>query len=105
MPESFNRIDDAEARRFVGRCLANVFNRPSAHELLNDPFLSVEEIEEFSPTNMSSNMAFSAGNSQEFPATFGVPAGKNTKMTITGTVNTEDDTIFLKVQISDIDGN
>ncbi|KAL0375435.1 UNVERIFIED_CONTAM: putative serine/threonine-protein kinase WNK5 [Sesamum radiatum] len=46
LPEAFYRIEDVEARRFVGRCLEKAANRPSARELLMDPFLSVEEVEE-----------------------------------------------------------
>ncbi|KAL8526494.1 hypothetical protein ACS0TY_015625 [Phlomoides rotata] len=100
LPESFHRINDAEAQRFVGRCLEKVLNRPSAHELLNDPFLSVEEIEEFPLTKIPSNKAFPTGNSPESPRSVRV----QTNMTIKGTLDTEDDTIFLKVQISDKDG-
>ncbi|KAK6118206.1 hypothetical protein DH2020_047992 [Rehmannia glutinosa] len=57
LPESFYRIDDAEARRFVGRCLEKAPNRPSARELLKDPFLSIEEVEELPAAKISSQKA------------------------------------------------
>ncbi|KAI3473101.1 hypothetical protein Pfo_030393 [Paulownia fortunei] len=103
LPESFYRIDDVEARRFVGRCLEKAPNRPSARELLMDPFLSIEEVEELPATKISSQKPAMSGESQELlpPSTV---AARSTDMTITGTMNPEDDTIFLKVQISDTDG-
>ncbi|PIN08201.1 Serine/threonine protein kinase [Handroanthus impetiginosus] len=88
LPEAFYRIDDAEARRFVGRCLEKAPNRPSACELLTDPYLSTED---------------KLAKSHEFSPRLDVPT-RSTDMTITGTMNPEDDAIFLRVQISDKDG-
>ncbi|KAL3826190.1 hypothetical protein ACJIZ3_022219 [Penstemon smallii] len=92
LPEAFFHIDDIEARRFVGRCLEKAPNRPSAHELLMDPFLSIEEVEEFPSTTIPHQI------SVQIPA-------KSTDMTITGTMNSEDDTIFLRVQLTNKDGH
>ncbi|KAK4478404.1 hypothetical protein RD792_013873 [Penstemon davidsonii] len=91
LPEAFFHIDDIEARRFVGRCLEKAPNRPSAHELLMDPFLSIEKVEEFPSTTIPHQI------SVQIPA-------KSTDMTITGAMNSEDDTIFLRVQLTDKDG-
>ncbi|KAL1545410.1 putative serine/threonine-protein kinase wnk5 [Salvia divinorum] len=82
LPKAFDMIEDDEARRFIGRCLQKAPNRPSATELLNDPFLC--SIEEEASTKIMSS--------------------PHNPMTITGTMNAEDDTIFLKVQISDKNG-
>ncbi|KAG8377116.1 hypothetical protein BUALT_Bualt09G0135000 [Buddleja alternifolia] len=103
LPEAFYRVEDVEARRFVGRCLEQAPNRPSAHELLMDPFLSVEKVEELPPTKISFPKSALSGGGHEFPPSLRVPE-RSTDMTITGTMDSEDDTIFLKVHISDKDG-
>ncbi|KAG6433705.1 hypothetical protein SASPL_105320 [Salvia splendens] len=90
LPKAFDMIQDEEAQRFIGRCLQKAPDRPSATELLNDPFLCSMEEE-------ASNKIMSPGS---LPSS---PVGP-TNMTITGTMNQEDDTIFLKVQISDKKG-
>jgi WNK lysine deficient protein kinase len=78
----------------VGRCLAHVSKRPSAKELLLDPFLGTEQLELSLPnTTLSKNKTlkhFSLGD----PAT-------STNMTITGSISEEDNTIFLKVRLCD----
>ncbi|CAA3033536.1 probable serine threonine- kinase WNK5 [Olea europaea subsp. europaea] len=81
LPAAFYRITDVEAQRFIGRCLQNATERPNAHDLLMDPFLARKEVEQLPIMTIPSDM------------------------TITGTINSEDDAIFLKVQISDKDGN
>lgn len=83
-------IQDEEARRFIRRCLQKAPDRPSATELLNDPFLCSTEEE-------ASNKIMSPGSLASSPV-------DPTNMTITGTMNQEDDTIFLKVKISDKKG-
>ncbi|KAK2361326.1 putative serine/threonine-protein kinase WNK5 [Trifolium repens] len=86
LPNAFFRIKDLEAQRFVGRCLAHVSKRPSAKELLLDPFLATEQLELSLPnTILSTNQT-------------------SRNMTITGSINEEDNTIFLKVRISDETG-
>ncbi|KAL3654777.1 putative serine/threonine-protein kinase wnk5 [Castilleja foliolosa] len=90
LPESFYRVDDIEARRFIGRCLEKAPNRPSARELLMDPFLSLDEVEILPAIKISSR----------------IKAGlKSTCMKITGNMNPDDNTIFLKVHIFDKNGS
>lgn len=110
LPESFHKIEDEEARSFIGRCLEKAPNRPSASQLLKDPFLSSEDedddVEQFGSTKIMPSSPQKAPRS--FPRSSSVlPAApaRSTDMTITGTMNQEDDTIFLKVQISDKNGS
>ncbi|CAL1356399.1 unnamed protein product [Linum trigynum] len=42
-PESLYKVKDPEVRQFVEKCLATVSLRLSARELLNDPFLQIDE--------------------------------------------------------------
>lgn len=110
LPDAFYRIQDLEAQRFVGKCLANVSKRLPAKELLLDPFLATVQLESLPPpclplpkihqTNKSSSNSVAA---KVHP--FMAEQIKNTNMTITGTMNEEDDTVFLKVQISDKNGH
>ncbi|KDO40445.1 hypothetical protein CISIN_1g004564mg [Citrus sinensis] len=44
-PDSLYRVKDPEVRRFVEKCLATVSLRLSARELLNDPFLQIDDCE------------------------------------------------------------
>ncbi|XP_057804729.1 probable serine/threonine-protein kinase WNK5 [Salvia miltiorrhiza] len=106
LPKSFDMIEDEEARRFIGRCLQKAPNRPSATELLKDPFLSIEEedAQGFASTKIMSSPH--KPNAPSLKPSSPSPAGPmpSTNMTITGTMKPEDDTIFLKVQISDKNG-
>ncbi|XP_031264579.1 probable serine/threonine-protein kinase WNK5 isoform X2 [Pistacia vera] len=103
LPEAFYRIEDAEARRFVGKCLENVSTRLPAKELLLDPFLASDEGEiPKVPCQKSTDGAVVVEPLSSFMAP---DSTKTTNMTITGTMNPEDDTIFLKVKISDKDGH
>ncbi|BBH02098.1 Protein kinase superfamily protein [Prunus dulcis] len=43
-PQSLNKVEDPEVKAFVEKCLAQPRARPSATELLNDPFF--DEVEE-----------------------------------------------------------
>ncbi|KAH9624527.1 hypothetical protein KSS87_022144 [Heliosperma pusillum] len=97
-PEAFYRIQDAEARQFVAKCLEDASTRPSARELLFDSFLALDDDPMLVPRTSHSKR----GN-MEMPSFFGSRI-KSTYMTITGTVNPEDNTLFLQVQISDKDG-
>ncbi|XVF37426.1 hypothetical protein REPUB_Repub20aG0006800 [Reevesia pubescens] len=85
LPEAFYKIQDEEARRFVGKCLENVSKRLPAHELLLDPFLASDEGNLVPPVEADPT--------------------RSTDMSITGTMDPEDDTIFLKVQITDKEGH
>lgn len=91
-----------EGQQFVGKCLETVSKRLPAHELLLDPFLATDAdlmpvperpLQIYSPKGVFVNMPFLLDKSMS-----------RTDMAITGTVNLEDNTLSLKVQISDIDG-
>lgn len=101
MPKAFYRIEDPEARQFVGKCLETVSKRLPAKELLLDAFLASDETE-----MMVSMQKVPCQEKSDFgrPEPFLVKDTRSTDMTITGTMNAEDDTIFLKVQISDKEG-
>ncbi|XP_058766896.1 probable serine/threonine-protein kinase WNK9 isoform X2 [Vicia villosa] len=43
MPESFYKVNDQEVKQFVEKCLATVSLRLSARELLDDPFLQIDD--------------------------------------------------------------
>ncbi|CAL9127820.1 unnamed protein product [Musa textilis] len=104
LPDAFYGIHDPEAKRFVGRCLEDVSKRPSAEELLLDPFLALDDhtvpadavdgIRSQDQDGLHS-MEFHDANSTVW----------RTDMTITGKMNPEDDTIFLRVQIADEEGH
>jgi WNK lysine deficient protein kinase len=93
-------VDDAEARRFVGRCLVAASHRPSAQELLLDPFLSTQDTTMTISTPPLLPALSTRGDRKDGQA----PAAR-TDMTITGKLNTDNDTIFLKVQIADETGH
>ncbi|CAJ2670968.1 unnamed protein product [Trifolium pratense] len=93
LPNAFFRIKDLEAQRFVGRCLSHASKRPSAKELLMDPFFAKEQLElSLASTTLSTNQTFKH-------LSIGDRTSRN--MTITGSINEEDNTIFLKVRICD----
>ncbi|KAK4797123.1 hypothetical protein SAY86_029449 [Trapa natans] len=105
LPEAFYGIPDVEAREFVGRCLATASKRLPAKELLLDPFLASDDGEKMTPARTVSSPIlgprWASTDANVLPM---VPElTRNTEMTITGTVNSEDGTIYLKVQISDRD--
>lgn len=114
LPKAFYKIKDVTAQEFVGKCLDIASNRPSATELLMDPFLAPgEDKEPASLKNEDCRLLASAILKMPIPSdndhkSISQPLTKapkkNTKMMITGTMNPEDDTIFLKVQISDKNG-
>lgn len=100
-PEAFYRIQDVEAQQFVAKCLVNASKRLPAHQLLLDPFLAVDE--DLSPISKPSLQIYSPkGVIVEMPFLMDGHR-RTTDMTITGKVNPEDNTLFLKVQISDKD--
>lgn len=116
MPKAYYKIEDVEAQEFVGKCLQDASKRPSANELLMDPFLALDDDNEAMSvpaiTRMPSahNKATSKGTlTVEIPPSLPSPPSvsatkKDTKMMITGTMNPDDDAIFLKVQIPDKNG-
>ncbi|KAL2488927.1 Serine/threonine-protein kinase WNK1 [Forsythia ovata] len=42
-PDALYKVKDPEVRQFVEKCLATVSHRLSARELLNDPFLQIDD--------------------------------------------------------------
>ncbi|RWW77172.1 hypothetical protein BHE74_00014685 [Ensete ventricosum] len=103
LPDAFYRIQDPEAKRFVGRCLEDVAKRPSAEELLLDPFLALDDHAVPSDVVNGIRMQEQDGlHSMEFPDASN--AVWRTDMSITGKMNPEDDTIFLRVQVADEEG-
>ncbi|KAL6278286.1 hypothetical protein ACE6H2_021887 [Prunus campanulata] len=112
LPNAFYKIEDLEAQRFVGKCLENASKRLPAHELLLDPFLASDDRELLStPRIPFQNLMLNDDSAveeeeeeEELPLDLGVDLKRSTNMIITGKMNPEDDTIFLKVQISDQDG-
>ena len=81
--------------------------RLSAKELLMDPFLATAHHDSPlpSPTLVSKHtrqINFNATIAKEQPPL--KDKTKSTHMTITGTINEEDDTVFLKVKISNRNG-
>ncbi|MED6121146.1 Serine/threonine-protein kinase wnk4 [Stylosanthes scabra] len=100
LPASFFRLENKEAQRFIGKCLVAAPERPPAKELLQDPFLVSDD-----PSSMAKigvQKPFLNYNEMEkLQLRDDLP---RTEMSITGKLNPEDDTIFLKVQITDKDG-
>lgn len=105
MPEALNRIKDVEAKEFVAKCLATASKRLPARELLLDPFLASDGEAETVPVPKVPSLSSGPHGTVEdiVPSLLADPT-KTTEMTITGTMDPQDDTIFLKVQISDKDG-
>jgi WNK lysine deficient protein kinase len=52
-PQSLNKVKDAEVKAFIEKCLAQPRARPSAQELLNDPFFGVLDNDENDDDNDS----------------------------------------------------
>ncbi|KAM0999046.1 hypothetical protein ACFX13_005950 [Malus domestica] len=103
LPGAFYRIEDLEAQRFVGKCLVNASKRLSAKELLLDPFLDCGKDESLPLGKLGRPKPFLNDKEMEKLQLSDHPT--RTDMTITGKLNSEDDTIFLKVQIADKDGS
>ncbi|KAL2333062.1 hypothetical protein Fmac_014275 [Flemingia macrophylla] len=101
LPAAFFRIEDTEAQQFIGKCLITAAKRPSAKELLHDPFLLSDDAS--SMTKIGTQEPFL--NYSEMEKLQLSDDSPKTEMSITGKLNSESDTIFLKVQISDKDGS
>lgn len=103
MPAAFYRIQDLEAQRFIGKCLVSVSKRLPAKELLRDSFLACDEDENLVLAEVGSQKPFLNDNEMgKLRLSDDLP--RRTDMKITGKLNPEDDTIFLKVQFADKDG-
>jgi len=105
LPKAFDQIECAVAKRFIGKCLQNASSRPSARELLMDPFL-VEDNDQLPafPTMPSQKPTSIQKIHDKAPSSFVRDSKRTTDMKITGTMNPEDDSVFLKVCISDKNG-
>ncbi|KAE9622292.1 putative protein kinase WNK-NRBP family [Lupinus albus] len=105
LPDAFYRINDIEAHNFVGKCLANVSKRPSAKELLMDPFLATDQFQ-LSLLNqpLSTNQIMILNSNDSVNISLDNKKMSTDMMTITGSINKEDNTLFLKVRISDKNG-
>ncbi|EEF44040.1 probable serine/threonine-protein kinase WNK4 isoform X2 [Ricinus communis] len=102
LPAAFYRVQDLEAQKFIGKCLVAASKRLSAKELLLDPFLASDEAES-PPLSRSENQKPFLNDSEMKKLHLNDPP--RTDMTITGKLKSEDDTIFLKVQIANKDGS
>ncbi|KAF8042167.1 hypothetical protein BT93_A0703 [Corymbia citriodora subsp. variegata] len=110
LPEAFHRIQDDEAREFVGKCLKKASERLPAQELLLDPFLASDDGGQLLLTPKASSGSSTPKSKAEatdlmVPPIIVPDLSRNTDMTITGSMNSEDDTIYLKVQITEKDGH
>lgn len=90
----------------MGKCLENALSRPSAKDLLMEPFLLAEDADKLTaiPTITSQNQISIKKVPENVPMSLVHVPEKTTDMTITGTMNAEDGSIFLKVFISDKNG-
>lgn len=84
--------------------METVSKRLPARELLLDPFLASDEGGLLPITRIPSLKSICATAEVEMPPKLVADPTRSTDMTITGTMDQEDNTIFLKVQISDKDG-
>ncbi|KAL4587206.1 hypothetical protein LXL04_000073 [Taraxacum kok-saghyz] len=108
LPKAFYEIKDPEAQAFVGKCLRNVSSRPSAKDLLMEPFLHVENTDQLTTISTKTMPApkpiFTEKKPEKVISSSPNVPKKTTDMTITGTMNVKDGSIFLKVLISDKTG-
>ncbi|KAI3461720.1 hypothetical protein Pfo_018383 [Paulownia fortunei] len=102
-PRAFYKVQDLDAQRFIGKCLETVSKRLSAKELMLDPFLVVDHLDDRPESNIENQKPFLNDRIEleHLQLNDDVP---RTNMTITGKLNPEDGTIFLKVQIADKEG-
>lgn len=92
-----------DAQRFVKKCLLPVSMRASAKELLSDHFLKVDGDKPSSKERTPNQKPFL--NAKEMEKLHLGEGLSRTNMTITGKLNPEDNTLFLRVQIADKEGN
>ncbi|XP_057468707.1 probable serine/threonine-protein kinase WNK5 [Actinidia eriantha] len=104
LPKVFYRIEDVEAQRFVAKCLAAASKRPSAQELLADPFLTSNEEEAWPVVSGTSFQTSTPAENWVDKRLLLPKSTKSTDMTITGTMDPADDTIFLQVKLTNKDG-
>ncbi|KAL0673278.1 hypothetical protein Bca4012_001259 [Brassica carinata] len=103
LPGAFYRVGDIEAQRFIGKCLVPASKRVSARELLQDPFLASDESWMVYARGAENLKPFLNENEMERLKLKDDELGRS-RMTITGKLNAEDNTIFLNVLIADENG-
>ncbi|CAA0842390.1 Probable serine/threonine-protein kinase WNK5 [Striga hermonthica] len=104
-PRAFFKVQDLDAQRFIAKCLQNVQKRLSAKELMLDPFLEVDCFD--NRHGLSESVGYQKPFLNESVELERLQLNDNfpkSNMTITGTLNPDDGTIFLKVQIADKEG-
>lgn len=102
-PRAFYKVQDLEAQQFIGKCLETASKRLSAKELMLDPFLIVDDVDDQILRSIGNQKPFLNDHIGMEDLRLNENVSK-TNMTITGKLNPEDDTIFLKVQIADKEG-
>lgn len=103
LPAALYKIQDMDAQRFVKKCLLPVSMRASAKELLSDHFLKVDGDKPSSKERTPNQKPFL--NAKEMEKLHLGEGLSRTNMTITGKLNPEDNTLFLRVQIADKEGS
>lgn len=93
----------------MGKCLKAACDRLPARELLLDPFLASDDggrlvLEPKASSGSSTPKTPTAATELMVPPIIAADLLRNTNMTITGSMNSEDDAIYLKVQITGKDG-
>ncbi|CAI9107138.1 OLC1v1006429C2 [Oldenlandia corymbosa var. corymbosa] len=102
-PRAFYKVQDLQAQQFIGKCLETASKRLSAKELMLDPFLAVDHADDELIQRLGIQKAILNDNIGIEDLQLHDDIQK-TNMTITGKLNPADDTIFLKVQITDKEG-
>ncbi|XP_019248225.1 PREDICTED: probable serine/threonine-protein kinase WNK4 isoform X3 [Nicotiana attenuata] len=103
-PRAFYKVQDLDAQRFIRKCLEPASKRLSAKELMVDPFLVFDNVDGKSVTMMQLPKPFLNDKIAIEDLHLNDDAPR-TNMTITGKLNPEDDTILIKVQIADKEGD
>ncbi|KAL8516438.1 hypothetical protein ACS0TY_014916 [Phlomoides rotata] len=103
-PRAFYKVQDLDAQRFIGKCLEPASKRLSAKELMLDPFLAHDPLDGSPEFDIENQRPF-LNNKIELERLQLKDDVPRTNMTITGKLNPEDGTIFLKVQIADEEGD
>ncbi|XP_012838103.1 PREDICTED: probable serine/threonine-protein kinase WNK4 [Erythranthe guttata] len=104
-PRAFYKVQDLEAQRFIRKCLETASKRLSAKELMLDPFLAVDHFDDLISESTIKNQKPFLNDKIEFEHLQLDDNVPRTNMTITGKLNPDDGTIFLKVQIADKEGD
>lgn len=97
-------MKDLEAQCFIGKCLVNVSNRLSAKDLMLDPFLAMDEYGVLPVSKYVHQKPFMNDEIEIEKLSLGGNPPR-TNMSIAGKLNPDDDTIILRVQIADREGN